>query len=68
MQLQLTPGSILLMSGESRWDWLHRVVPKQLENEQHQYPFHRMSLVLGCKLQFSHLKYTAKYYSTSNNT
>lgn len=53
--IELEPGSLLLLSGEARWDWQHRVVPgskdkvanviKGFEN----CGVHRMSLVLGCR-------------------
>lgn len=44
--IPLTPGSIVLLSGDSRWKWEHRVLPKDsaLENK-----IGRISLVLGCK-------------------
>jgi len=53
--IQLTPGSLFLLSGESRWDWEHRVVPKTLEESEglavtgkNNEEISRISLVLGC--------------------
>jgi len=53
--IQLTPGSLFLLSGESRWDWEHRVVPKTLEEAEspaiignNSEEISRISLVLGC--------------------
>lgn len=42
----LTPGSIVVLSGESRWSWLHRVVPQKIAHTPNQ--IYRMSLVVGC--------------------
>lgn len=50
----LTPGSLFLLSGESRWNWEHRVVPKSIQEGDQPIelpdsePISRMSLVLGC--------------------
>lgn len=52
--IQLTPGSLFLLSGESRWEWEHRVLPKNLqenndsEDEHCPHDISRISLVLGC--------------------
>lgn len=44
--LPLPPGSTVVLSGESRWKWEHRVLSKEsgVENS-----IGRISLVLGCK-------------------
>lgn len=44
----LIPGSLFLLSGDSRWKWLHKVLPKDvplMDSER----IRRISLVLGCK-------------------
>lgn len=47
---QLIPGSLLLLSGESRWKWEHRVVPRKVNlDNQTQDAIQRISLVLGCR-------------------
>jgi hypothetical protein len=46
----LKPGSLFVLSGEARWSWLHRIVPKTLGGERPEQSIHRMSLVLGCHL------------------
>lgn len=46
----LTPGSIVVLSGEARWSWLHRVVPQKIVNSPTHDLIHRMSLVVGCHL------------------
>jgi hypothetical protein len=64
LSLELTPGSLLLLSGEARWKWEHRVVPshttttcsslrfsgsEEAEGEEAIPLPGRMSLVLGCR-------------------
>lgn len=47
VSLQLTPGSLFVLSGEARWDWEHRVLPQKI----HAVPINdlaRISLVVGC--------------------
>ncbi len=46
----LRPGSLFVLSGEARWDWLHRIVPKALPSKTADMSIYRMSLVLGCRL------------------
>jgi hypothetical protein len=43
----LIPGSLFLLSGPSRWDWLHRVQPKDVPLVDSE-TIRRVSLVLGC--------------------
>ncbi len=45
--LQLTPGSLLVLSDEARWDWQHRVLPQKLEVVTGEIA--RLSLVVGCR-------------------
>lgn len=42
LSIDLIPGSILLLSGASRWEWEHRVIPETCGSQD------RISLVLGC--------------------
>lgn len=44
--LPLTPGSIVLLSGDSRWKWEHRVLSQPSSTNS---PIGRISLVLGCR-------------------
>jgi hypothetical protein len=44
----LIPGSLFLLSGDARWNWLHRVIPKKLAHMDSEM-IQRISLVLGCK-------------------
>jgi hypothetical protein len=49
----MRPGSILLLSGESRWDWEHRVLPQSIDlttlpAKLQDIKVGRISLVLGC--------------------
>ncbi len=44
----LIPGSLFLLSGSSRWDWLHRVQPKGIPVIDSE-AIRRVSLVLGCR-------------------
>ena len=48
----LTPGSLLLLSQEARWDWEHRVTPTEIASSKLDDTLtdsiSRMSLVLGC--------------------
>jgi hypothetical protein len=44
--LPLTPGSIVLLSGDSRWEWEHRVLSQETSQTDH---IGRISLVLGCR-------------------
>lgn len=49
----LTPGSLLVLSGEARWKWQHRVLPIKNENTLIQTKFglvQRISLVFGCQV------------------
>ena len=46
----LIPGSIVVLSGEARWSWLHRVVPQKIAYSLAPGSIHRMSLVVGCHL------------------
>lgn len=39
--VELTEGSLLVLSGEARWDWAHRIVPSLDGGE-------RVSVVFGC--------------------
>lgn len=61
--LVLKPGSLLLLSGESRWNWQHRVLPENIEPAVNTYradiitrefevyrKIKRVSLVLGCQV------------------
>lgn len=45
----LTPGSLFLLSGDARWRWVHRVLPRPLPQGTVGGPAQRVSLVLGCK-------------------
>ena len=51
-QYRLTPSSMLLLSGESRWDCEHRVLPDPVEDgagtDNPANSIRRLSLVLGC--------------------
>jgi len=40
--MDLTPGSLLVLSGEGRWNWVHRVLPQQAVDGME-----RVSLVFG---------------------
>mmetsp|Transcript_29159 Transcript_29159/g.34364 ORF Transcript_29159/g.34364 Transcript_29159/m.34364 type:complete len:252 (-) Transcript_29159:77-832(-) len=44
--IPLSPGSLILLSGESRWNWEHRVLPQDCSLSGHT---GRLSLVLGCR-------------------
>lgn len=44
--LPLTPGSIVLLSGDSRWRWEHRVLAQETSTAD---SIGRISLVLGCR-------------------
>lgn len=44
--IHLPIGSLLLLSGESRYEWKHRVLPKEDKNS-HENEIKRISLVLG---------------------
>lgn len=44
--LPLTPGSIVLLSGDSRWRWEHRVLSQETSTAD---SIGRISLVLGCQ-------------------
>ena len=44
--IKLKPGSLLLLSNEARWQWLHRIRPSQAG-------VGRMSVVFGWKQQMS---------------
>lgn len=44
--LPLTPGSIVLLSGDSRWKWEHRVLSQETSTAD---GIGRISLVLGCR-------------------
>lgn len=61
--LVLKPGSLLLLSGESRWNWQHRVLQENIEPATNRYradiitpefevyrKIKRVSLVLGCQV------------------
>ena len=53
-RIGLTPGSLLLLSGEARWKWQHRVIPKRTQSPSVKTSsfndgVQRMSLVLGCR-------------------
>jgi alkylated DNA repair dioxygenase AlkB len=50
--VMLTPGSLVLLSGEARWHWLHRVLPQMITapNQPTSDLIHRMSLVIGCQV------------------
>jgi hypothetical protein len=45
----LTPGSLLMLSKEARWEWQHRVIPKAFPASFSDKSIGRMSLVLGCQ-------------------
>jgi alkylated DNA repair dioxygenase AlkB len=52
--IPLTAGSFVLLSGESRWKWEHRVLPKSISEVSEvvvnvSNDVGRISLVLGCK-------------------
>lgn len=54
INLTLEPGSLLVLSGESRWDWRHRVVPTKVDPQGDDEAVadtgvNRISLVLGCQ-------------------
>ncbi|MGE0197299.1 MAG: hypothetical protein AB7H48_07880 [Parachlamydiales bacterium] len=44
--LPLTPGSIVLLSGDSRWRWEHRVLSQETSTAD---GIGRISMVLGCR-------------------
>eukprot|EP00933_Yihiella_yeosuensis_P051809 TRINITY_DN49782_c0_g1_i1.p1 TRINITY_DN49782_c0_g1~~TRINITY_DN49782_c0_g1_i1.p1 ORF type:complete len:266 (-),score=41.66 TRINITY_DN49782_c0_g1_i1:400-1197(-) len=46
--IPLIPGSIVLLSGDSRWKWEHRILPSETSTVQSQ-DVGRISLVLGCR-------------------
>lgn len=41
------PGSIVILSGEARWKWVHRVL--RIPEQECEGEVQRISLVLGCK-------------------
>lgn len=47
------PNSLIIMTGPSRWNYLHRVVPTghefEFENQIYKRSHQRLSIVLGCK-------------------
>ncbi len=45
--VELPVGSLLILSGESRYQWKHRVLPKELGNSPSSGEVERVSLVLG---------------------
>ena len=47
--IELPVGCVLLLSGESRYEWKHRVLPKALGAEASPGKIQRLSLVLGCQ-------------------
>ena len=61
MRIELSPGSLLLLSGEARWKWQHRIVPRtgtgtgtgrtdsDDEDDSELPDVQRISLVLGCR-------------------
>ena len=51
---ELPAAALLMLSGESRWDWQHRILPQGVPTEVEDAPptegkIWRISLVLGCK-------------------
>lgn len=51
VKISLEPASLLVLSGASRWDWRHRVLPSTIEADAKLEPNHigRISVVLGCQ-------------------
>ena len=64
-RILLEPGSLLLLNGEARWEWEHRIIPQIINDEEEENDdktqqqhhttsssmssIYRMSLVLGCR-------------------
>lgn len=46
--VQLTPGSLAVLSGDSQLRWQHRIVSQE-EKSKIDDSVHRISLVFGCK-------------------
>ncbi len=44
-EFHLTPGSLLLLTGEARWDWKHRILPMPIQDCKSS--IQRISMVLG---------------------
>jgi alkylated DNA repair dioxygenase AlkB len=49
--LELLPNSLLLLTGKSRWNYEHSVIPTKMAGPAFALAssIHRISLVLGCK-------------------
>lgn len=45
--IQMAVGSLLILSGESRYEWKHRVLPMVASGEAEIGEIERVSLVLG---------------------
>lgn len=48
-EIELPVGSLLILSGESRYEWKHRVLPSQIDAARVDEEIQRISLVLGYK-------------------
>ena len=48
-EIELPIGSLLILSGESRYEWKHRVLPSTIDSTQINEDIQRISLVLGYK-------------------
>lgn len=57
--IPLIPGSIVLLSGDSRWKWEHRILPSETSTVQSQ-DVGRISLVLGCRKWSSETMFLAE--------
>lgn len=47
--VDMEPSSLLVLSGEARYNWRHRVLPTNVANKVAQNEIGRVSLVLGCQ-------------------
>jgi alkylated DNA repair dioxygenase AlkB len=47
-KLKLSPNSLVVLSGDSRWRWVHRVIRKHQDSVSAGI-INRISLVLGCR-------------------
>lgn len=48
-EIELPVGALLILSGESRYEWKHRVLPSTIDTTQINEDIQRISLVLGYK-------------------
>lgn len=71
MRFELSPGSLVLLSGEARWLWQHRTVPRSIKGGESDTgstegnDMQRMSLVLGCRNRHSPSTRMQKLHKTS---